>query len=365
MSTSFLLPMMSFNFLDRTCGITTFARVATKVGLASMSTINKSVPPTSSYDGIVCDMDGVLWRGQEEIPRSIDALNVLKLRGKSVVFVTNNSAKTRLAISKRLHALGYDAKPSDIITSSSVTANYLTNILGAKDVASDRDNVKKSQIKVFMIGNPALREELEASDFQVLSVPDTESANLDEDELVQLQKSLDTDIRAVVVGVDTSFTFRKLSISGLYLLNKRCLFVATNPDNGNRISSGGMHPETGSLIAAVQSLSGIKPTICGKPSRITVEHVMKQIQNSNPNRLLMVGDRLDTDIAFANAAHFPSCLVLSGVTSEGEAEGISNSLDTSQIPTFLARDLWDMVSPVSEEDLKALDVLKSGKKIIP
>ena len=354
--------MMSFNLRNRSCGIRTFARVASKVSLASMpSTIKKPVPPSSTYDGIVCDMDGVLWRGQEEIPRSIDALNVLKERGKSVVFVTNNSSTTRLAVSKRLLSLGYDANPSDIITSSSVTADYLKNKLSNNDV-SDIGDVQKSQIKVFMIGNPALREELEASDFQVLSVPDTEPANLEQEEFTQLQKSLDADIRAVVVGVDSSFTFRKLSISGLYLLNERCLFVATNPDNGNRISDGGMHPETGSLAAAVQSLSGIKPTICGKPSHIIVDYVMKQLQNSNPDRLLMVGDRLDTDIAFANAARFHSCLVFSGVTSEGEAEGKSNSLDRSQTPSYLAQDLWDMVSPVSEEELKMLDVIKSKQK---
>lgn len=348
--------MMSMGFLHRTCGISTFAGVAPRVGMASLSTGNiRSLPPTNSYDGIVCDMDGVLWRGREEISRSIDALNVLKHRGKSIVFVTNSSSKTRSAIAQRLSALGYDANFSDIITSSSVTADFLYDELIAKLILSSAAG-KKNTTKVFMIGNSALKEELEARNFEVLSVPDNSPVSLDEEELVDCQKSLVDDVKAVVVGVDQAFSFRKLSIGGLYLQGGARKFVTTNPDNGNRLSSGAMHPETGSLAAALQSLSGIKPTVCGKPSRIIVEHVLKQLQSRNPRRLLMVGDRLDTDIAFANTARFSSCLVLSGVTTQEEAEEQMNGpSDTRKTPDFLASDLWDMVSPVSIEDMRMLE----------
>lgn len=353
--------MLSMGFLQRTCGITTFAGVAPRVGMASMSTGNRhSLPPTNSYDGIVCDMDGVLWRGQEEISRSIDALNVLKHRGKSIVFVTNSSSKTRIAIARRLSSLGYDAKTSDIITAGSVTADFLYDELVANLILPTAE--KKSKAKVFMIGNSALKDELESRNFEVLYVPDNSSVSLDEEELVHCQKSLVDDVKAVVVGVDLSFTYRKLSIGGLYLQGGSRKFVTTNPDNCNRVSNGAMHPEAGSLAAALQSLSGIKPTVCGKPSRIIVEHVLKQLQSSNPRRLLMVGDRLDTDIAFANTARFSSCLVLSGVTTEEEAEEqFSGACDARKTPDFLARDLWDMVSPLSTEDMRMLAEFKKGK----
>ena len=353
--------MMSMGFLQRTCGITTFAGVAPRVGMASMSTSSRNtLPPTNSYDGIVCDMDGVLWRGQEEIPRSIDALNVLKHRGKSIVFVTNSSSKTRTAIARRLNSLGYDVNTSDIITSSSVTADFLYDELVANLILPAAE--RKNKAKVFMIGNSALKEELESRNFEVLSVPDNSPVTLDEEELVHCHKSLVDDVKAVVVGVDLSFSYRKLSIGGLYLQGGGKKFVTTNPDNGNRVSSGAMHPETGSLAAALQSLSGIKPIVCGKPSRIIVEHVLRQLQSSNPRRLLMVGDRLDTDIAFANTARFSSCLVLSGVTTEEEAEEqFSSACDARKTPDFLARDLWDMVLPLSTEDMRMLDDSKKGK----
>ena len=346
--------MQSLNFLHRTCGIASFAP---RVGLASMSSgPKKSLPPSSSYDGVVCDMDGVLWRGQEVISRSIDALNVLKLRGKSIVFVTNNSSKTRIAIAKRLIALGYDAEASDIITSSSVAADYLHEQLHVNKNTPDGGSVNKGPIKVFMIGNPALQEELEKKCFQVLSVPHDAPAILDEEEMTELQGTMDHEVKAVVVGVDYSFNYRKLSVGGLYLQNRQRLYVATNPDNANRISSGGMHPETGSLISALEALTGMKPTICGKPSRIVVDQVLNYLQAKDPHRLLMVGDRLDTDIAFANSAKFSSCLVLSGVTSEDEVQHqISHPFDNCRTPEFLAWDLWDMISPVSAEHMKMLE----------
>jgi glycerol 3-phosphatase-2 len=66
------------------------------------------IPSPDSYDGIVCDMDGVLWRGHEEIDGSVNALKALKDSGKTVVFVTNNSARTRAAVAHKLVLLGYD-----------------------------------------------------------------------------------------------------------------------------------------------------------------------------------------------------------------------------------------------------------------
>jgi ribonucleotide monophosphatase NagD (HAD superfamily) len=67
------------------------------------------------------------------------------------------------------------------------------------------------------------------------------------------------------------------------------------------------------LIAAFKSVCGKDPIICGKPSHIIVEHVLKHLKNPDPSKVLMIGDRLDTDIAFANKAEFASCLVLSGI----------------------------------------------------
>ena len=74
-----------------------------------LSSTDTKLPSANSYDGICCDMDGVLWLGNEEISQSIDALKVLKFSGKSIVFVTNNSAKTKLNIQDKLKSLGYDA----------------------------------------------------------------------------------------------------------------------------------------------------------------------------------------------------------------------------------------------------------------
>ena len=309
-------------------------------------TAEHNLPAEDSYDGIVCDMDGVLWLGNEEISQSIDALNVLKLGGKSVVFVTNNSAKTKINIKDKLKSLGYDASLKDIVTSSSVTAEYLKSTLNT-------GRIPTTPTKVFMIGNPALEEELVAVGFEVLKVTEEESPEIDEDEFSKISKIVENEVEAVVVGIDYAFNYRKLAMGSMYL-GRGALFVATNPDAANRVSSGALLPEPGALIAALESVSGKVATICGKPSDIIVKHVLTLLK-CDPTRVMMVGDRLDTDIAFASKAGVASCLVLSGCTSEEEAkEQMENPADSNKTPTFIANDLWDMVSPVAAHTLLTL-----------
>lgn len=307
------------------------------------SSADTNLPSADSYDGICCDMDGVLWLGNEEISQSIDALKVLKFSGKSIVFVTNNSAKTKLNIQDKLKSLGYDASLKDIVTSSSVTAEYLKSILAV-------DRICKTTTKVFMIGNPALEEELTAVGFKVLKVTEEESPEIDEDEFSKISKIVEDEVEAVVVGIDYAFNYRKLAMGSLYL-GRGALFVATNPDAANKVSSGALLPEPGALIAALESVSGKEAIVCGKPSDIIVKHVLNLLK-CDPTRVMMVGDRLDTDIAFANKAGVSSCLVLSGCTSVEEAnDQIENPTDQNKTPDFIANDLWDMVSPVATASL--------------
>lgn len=232
----------------------------------------------------------------------------------------------------------------NIITSSSVTAEYLYEQLNIGNLTPEGEKIDKTPVKVFMVGNPALQEELELKGFEVLFIADGEAVGLDEKEFHDQQESLDKDVKAVVVGIDYSFTYRKLAIGGLYM-QTGCLYVATNPDNANRITGGGMYPEPGVLIAAFKTVCGLDPIICGKPSQIIVEHVLKHLDNNDPSKVLMIGDRLDTDIAFANKAMFASCLVLSGVTSPDEAQAqIDDLLNLSQTPQFVEESIWELVS---------------------
>lgn len=323
-------------------GIIPVVASSDKAKLITVSKTTKNLPADDSYDGIVCDMDGVLWLGNEEISQSIDALNVLKLSGKSIVFVTNNSAKTKLDIQNKLKGLGYEASLKDIVTSSSVTAEYLKDTLMIEKKSA-------AAMKVFMIGNPALEEELTAVGFEVLKVKDDEPSEMHEDEFSEVSK-IGIAVDAVVVGIDYGFNYRKLAMGSLYL-GRDALFIATNPDAANKVSSGALLPEPGALIAALELVSGKMATICGKPSGIIVEHVLALLK-CDPTRVIMVGDRLDTDIAFANKAGVSSCLVLSGCTTIEEATNqIEHPTDFSKTPDFVAKNLWDMVSPVASATL--------------
>jgi|Transcript_26558 phosphoglycolate/pyridoxal phosphate phosphatase family enzyme len=306
--------------------------------ISSTPSIQSSLPGDNSYDGIICDMDGVLWLGNEEIHNSIAALNALRNGGKSICFVTNNSAKTKVDIQNKLKALGYEATLTDIITSSSVTAEYVRDQLKSKMIAS-------SKTKVFMIGNPALEYELERVGFEVLKISEHENPEIEEDEFSEISQDVSKDVKAVVVGIDYAFNYRKLAIGSMYL-GHDSLFAATNPDAANKVASGSLLPEPGALIAALETVSGRKVTVCGKPSDIVVQYVLAHL-NCDVSRVMMVGDRLDTDIAFGNKAGVASCLVLTGCTSAEEvAAQLANPVDVNKTPSFVAKDLWDMASPV-------------------
>lgn len=256
------------------------------------------------------------------------------------VFVTNNSAKTKIDIQNKLKSLGYDALLQDIITSSSVTAGYVKSQL-------DSSLIETKKTKVFMIGNPALEYELEKVGFEVLKIREDESPEIEEDEFSEISKDIGNEVKAVVVGIDYAFNYRKLAMGSMYL-GRDALFVATNPDAANKVSSGALLPEPGALIAALESVSGRSVTVCGKPSDIIVKYVLDHLK-CDPTRVMMVGDRLDTDIAFANKAGVASCLVLTGCTSAEEVqEQLANPLDENKTPNFIANTLWDMVSPVVE-----------------
>jgi phosphoglycolate/pyridoxal phosphate phosphatase family enzyme len=293
-------------------------------------------------------MDGVLWLGAEKITKSIDALNLLRSSGRQIVFVTNSSGKLRSEYAKKLRSLGYPASTSSVITASSVAAEHLKYTF----IGDDEHDPLLSTHKVFMIGNDALQKELENVGFEVLSVSESASPVLEEHEFTSAARNLDPDVKAVVVGMDTSFSYRKMAIASLYLQNGR-KFIATNPDSADRVP-GGFYPEVGSLVAAIEMASGVKPTVCGKPSDIMVKHVLGQL-GCDQHKILMVGDRLDTDIQFANSAGFSSCLVLSGCTSVDQAVSQFKSGKAARMPTYVAANLWEIAYHLTSNTLNNAD----------
>lgn len=222
---------------------------------------------------LVCDLDGVVYLGEEGIAGSGAALRSIVEAGVAVVFATNNSTKTPEQVAAKIAATaGFTADPAVIVTSAQVTAARLA---GQVETA-------------FVVGGAAIDAAL--ADVGIATTDVWQDAG------------------AVVVGLDTDITYDKLSSATLALRNG-ALFHATNTDS-TYPTPRGLLPGGGVMVGALAIASGRDPVVSGKPQPAMAEH----IELRAVGRSLVVGDRPETDVALAVGAGWASALVLSGVT---------------------------------------------------
>jgi len=232
------------------------------------------------WDGIgtlVCDLDGVVYLGDDGIVGSGSALSTVEAAGVELLFVTNNSTKTPAEVAQKIAATtGYPADPEKVVTSAQVTASRLSG-----QVAT-----------AFVVGGRAIDEAL----------GDVGIAVTDSWEIAE----------AVVVGLDRGFTYSKLADATRAVRNG-ALFYATNTDS-TYPTPDGLLPGGGVMVGAVQIATDVVPVVSGKPEPAMQEFIAARAAGS----VLVVGDRPETDVALAIAAGWASALVLTGVTKSLE-----------------------------------------------
>lgn len=228
-------------------------------------------------DTVVCDVDGVIVLGSSPVPGAGEALTKMRAAGMRVLFITNNSTKTRQDVVFRLtETVGYTTKPETIISSG-----WATGILIADEHRA-----------VHVLGSPGLCATLRET-----------GVNLADDW---------TEADAVVVGLDFDLTYRKLADTALAVQNGATLY-ATNTDSSYPTPEG-LHPGAGSLVALIETVTGIEAIPCGKP----YEPMRNLLADFVDGNAVMVGDRADTDLALGKAEGWGTALVLSGVTKSVE-----------------------------------------------
>ncbi len=241
----------------------------------------------TQVSGIVLDMDGVLWRGDEALPGLALLFAWLRESRTPYVLATNNSSKTPADYVAKLARLGIlDVPPSAVITSAIATAH---------DVRS----AYPAGTPVYVIGMQGIRQALEEAGFDLEDRPEG--------------------VQAVVVGVDFSLTYDKLKQAALHI-RSGAAFIATNGDR-TFPSPEGLIPGAGSIVAALQAATDVAPRIIGKPHAPMFLSALSLL-GSSAERTLMVGDRLDTDIQGAKAVGMQTALVFTGVT---QAEDLAAS----------------------------------------
>jgi len=233
------------------------------------------------YDVVLLDLDGVLFRGDETVPGGPEALDALRSDGCRLAFVTNNSARTPEQVAEKLRGHGYEARPDEVVTSALATADLLR-----------ADQVTEA----FVVGEDGIRCALAEAGITVL---DGEPH----------------DAECVVVGWDRDVTYVKLKTASL-LVQRGARLVATNADRSYPAPDG-FWPGAGALLAVVTTTTGVEPEIVGKPHPPLYLAALHRLGGSHP---LVVGDRLETDIAGARMLGWDSLLVLSGATTRELAD---------------------------------------------
>mmetsp|Transcript_10417 Transcript_10417/g.36996 ORF Transcript_10417/g.36996 Transcript_10417/m.36996 type:complete len:340 (+) Transcript_10417:136-1155(+) len=261
---------------------------------------------------VIFDCDGVIWRGQKKIEGAREAIAGLEAEGKRVLYLTNNSAKSREQCASKLRNFGIEANPSQVVCSSSSAARYLDSVRF--------DKAKK----VLVIGQEGILIELAEAGYECVTCEDLCGSSDPECKIEEYERmEVDPGVGAVVAGVDDTFSYRKLCIASLYLSSREsnAIFVATNLDVGDRVGSDGrLIPGAGPCLAAIQTASGREATNVGKGGEWLLPHLVETL-NLDAQRTCIVGDRLDTDIALGKQSGMLTILPLTGVTSEEDLAG--------------------------------------------
>ncbi|KAI3456599.1 hypothetical protein Pfo_013262 [Paulownia fortunei] len=279
-----------------------------------------------SVDAFLFDCDGVIWKGDALIDGVSDTLDTLRAMGKKLVFVTNNSTKSRRQYAKKFLSLGISVSEAEIFSSSFAAAMYL------------KVNDFPKEKKVYVIGEEGILEELGLAGFTCLGGPEDgkKTVHLKPNNLFEHDKS----VGAVVVGLDQYINFYKLQYGTLCIReNPGCLFIATNRDAVGHLTDLQEWPGAGCMVAAICGSTQKEPIVVGKPSTFLMEFLLQKF-NIPTSRMCMVGDRLDTDILFGQNAGCRTLLVFSGVTNLSDLQDSSNHIR----PEYFTSKLSDIVS---------------------
>ncbi|VEU20894.1 DEKNAAC101826 [Brettanomyces naardenensis] len=280
-----------------------------------------------SYDNFLFDCDGVLWLDTLLLPKVLETLGMLRNHGKHLIFVTNNSTKSREQYVEKFAKFGLKVSKSEVFGSAYASAIYAKDIL---QLPTDK--------KVWVLGGKGLEVEFGELGYTTLGgtrMPELESP-LNSNDPSDPINHLDPEVGAVAVGLDTHLNYHRLAITLQYLLRPDVAFIASNIDS-TFPANGMILPGAGTVVQAVATCSHKTPVLCGKPNKGMMDAIV-EAHHIDKSRSIMIGDRLNTDMKFGRDNGLASLLVLTGI----ESEDTLKALDEKEQPTYYATKLGDL-----------------------
>lgn len=236
----------------------------------------------NDVSGVLLDMDGTVYLGDNPIDGAAEFIRRLKDADIPYAFITNNSSNTRNYYYQRLKRMGFPATEDSVITSAVAAAEF---------IKTERENSK-----TYVLASPEVEKELISLGVDVT----------------------DENPDIVLLTFDRTMTYGKLN-DAYRMISDGAEFIATHPDMFCPTEDG-YDVDIGPFITLLESLTGTKAKIIGKPEPLMLEMASRFLK-INPNKAVMIGDRLYTDIKMAKDANIRSVLVLSGETSRDQLNG--------------------------------------------
>ena len=245
------------------------------------------VGPTEFFDAYLFDLDGTIYLGSELLPGAAETIEAIRAHGAKTVFLSNNPTRDPEMYIRKLTGLGIDVTSDEIINTVVTTALWLK--------AHHPDST------VFPIAEEPLVEALRHAGVRMSEDP--------------------AEIDIVVASYDRGFTYRKLQIAFDALWQRdHVKLITTNPDRYCPFPGGKGEPDAAAIVAAIEASAGVTCVAnMGKPDRIMIDTVVAHLGVA-PEKTVMVGDRLETDIRMAVNAGMASALVLTGDSQLADVE---------------------------------------------
>ncbi|PIO69522.1 HAD hydrolase, family IIA [Teladorsagia circumcincta] len=262
------------------------------------------MPPTTisrdevlKFETILLDADGTLWEEDAPIPGAVDFVCALREAGKRIIIVSNNPNRSMDEYLSRIEKMGFQGiTEENVINPGIVMATYF------------RDRPDYARQPVYLLGNEHVKNTLESIGNVCCFGTGPELERNSAQDLLMKPK-------AVVSSREPYLSYSKIMKAAFFLKRGEVEFLVTDEDFALPVPSPGTElPRSGHPSRIVQAASGRTPKVFGKPHR-PMGDFLKKKGHINPEKTVMIGDRLETDIQFANENGFTSCLVLTGVHS--------------------------------------------------
>lgn len=241
---------------------------------------------------LIIDMDGVLWHGNKAVAGLSEFFQTLRDLQIKFILATNNASSTPQQYVDKLSNMGVSVHLNEIMTSAMATAMYLAG------------QTEPSKTRVFVVGEDGAIEALKKQGFILTGLyeingPDSKGADI------------------VVCGKDHSINWDKLATATLNI-RSGARFIGTNGDNTLPTELGLIHGN-GAILAALETATGVKPEIIGKPEPIMYQQAISRL-GSDLSETVAIGDKLETDILGAVRTGIRSLMVLGGVSTEADLQ---------------------------------------------